>query len=81
MSINQMHMNQIVQRAWEDATFKEKLLADPKSAVKELLGISIPDHIQLTTVEEKLNQYVLVLPPNPSEVVKDTPVAKKGVHK
>ncbi|TDL48813.1 NHLP leader peptide family natural product precursor [Paenibacillus dendritiformis] len=79
MSINQMHMNQIVQRAWEDATFKEKLLADPKSAIKELLDISIPEHIQLTTVEEKLNHYVLILPPNPSEVVKDTPAAKRDM--
>lgn len=79
MSIDQMHMNQIVQRAWEDATFKEKLLANPKSAIKELLGISIPDHIQLTTVEETSGQYVLVIPPNPAEVMKTTSTARKGI--
>ncbi|BFH11959.1 NHLP leader peptide family RiPP precursor [Paenibacillus melissococcoides] len=79
MSINQMHMNQIVQRAWEDATFKEKLLADPKAAIKELLGISIPDHIQLTTVEETSDQYVLVIPPNPAEVMKTASTARKGI--
>ncbi|WP_374017618.1 NHLP leader peptide family RiPP precursor [Paenibacillus thiaminolyticus] len=79
MSINQIHMNQIVQRAWEDATFKEKLLADPKSAIKELLDVSIPDHVQLTTVEETSDQYVLVIPPNPAEVMKTSSTARKGI--
>ncbi|RJG25623.1 NHLP leader peptide family RiPP precursor [Paenibacillus thiaminolyticus] len=79
MSINQMHMNQLVQRAWEDATFKEKLLADPKSAIKELLDVSIPDHVQLTTVQETSDQYVLVIPPNPAEVMKTSSTARKGI--
>lgn len=79
MSINQMHMNQIVQKAWEDATFKEKLLADPKSAIKELLDISIPDHVQLTTVEENPNQYVLVIPPNPAEIIEKSGKARQPV--
>ncbi|GAC41234.1 NHLP leader peptide family RiPP precursor [Paenibacillus popilliae] len=79
MSVNQIHMNQIVQRAWEDATFKEKLVADPKSAIKEVLGISLPDHIQLTTVEETVDQYVLVIPPNPAKVMKTTSTGRKFI--
>lgn len=61
---------QIIQKAWQDPSFKAKLLADPKAAIQEALGVIIPDHIKIKTVEENSDEFYLVLPPNPSEVIK-----------
>ncbi|MBN3525265.1 NHLP leader peptide family RiPP precursor [Paenibacillus apiarius] len=69
MSTEQLVRNQIVQKAWEDPSFKQKLLSDPKSAIKEVLGISIPEHINMKAVEETADSFVLVIPPNPTDVI------------
>jgi hypothetical protein len=71
MSTGALLQNQLVQKAWQDPTFKSKLLADPKAAIRELLGITLPDHISIRTVEEQEDEIFLVLPPSPSVVIKD----------
>ncbi|MCC3382139.1 NHLP leader peptide family RiPP precursor [Paenibacillus farraposensis] len=60
---------QVIQKAWEDASFREKLITDPKSAIRDVLGVMIPDHIQIKTLEETSDQFYLVIPPNPSGVL------------
>ncbi|NEW07854.1 NHLP leader peptide family natural product precursor [Paenibacillus sp. SYP-B3998] len=62
----------IIQKAWEDASFKAQLLSDPKAALKEAFGIVIPDNIEIKTVEETPNQNVLVIPVNPAEALNGT---------
>lgn len=57
----------IIKKAWEDQEFKAKLLADPKGALLEAFGISIPQGIELKAVEETPSQYYLVIPPNPED--------------
>lgn len=66
--------NQVIQKAWEDPSFKQKLLTNPKEALKEALGIHLPDHITLKTVEEGTNEFYLVIPPSPSSGVLKTDV-------
>ncbi len=61
---------QVIQKAWEDAEFKAKLLADPKGAVKEAFGVDVPDAIEVAVVEESANKYYLVIPQNPADVTK-----------
>lgn len=56
---------QVIQKAWEDASFREKLMTDPKSAIRDVLGVVIPDHIQIKTLEETPDQFFLVIPPDP----------------
>ncbi|MFD1175098.1 NHLP leader peptide family RiPP precursor [Paenibacillus puldeungensis] len=61
--------SQVIQKAWQDPSFKAKLLADPKAAIQEVLGVSFPDHIKIKAVEENSDEFYLVLPQNPSGVV------------
>ncbi|WP_340021531.1 NHLP leader peptide family RiPP precursor [Paenibacillus sp. FSL K6-1096] len=70
--------NQVIQKAWEDADFKQRLLADPKAALQEVLGISLPDSITLKTVEEGSNEFYLVIPPSPSAEVMKTRITPLG---
>jgi len=60
---------QIIQKAWEDPQFKELLLTNPKAAIHKAFGISIPDTIELIALEEKTNQFYLVIPANPTEAL------------
>ncbi|MFD0692573.1 NHLP leader peptide family RiPP precursor [Paenibacillus sp. GCM10027628] len=76
MTADQILHAKISQKAWEDASFREKLLSDPKAALKEAFDILIPDHIEIKTVEETANQHVLVIPTNPTNVLDGTSVMK-----
>lgn len=69
MAINELLQTQVIQKAWEDPEFRERLLHDPKAVIQEMLGIQLPEHIQLKTLEETPDQIYLVLPPNPSGVL------------
>ncbi|WP_445321980.1 NHLP leader peptide family RiPP precursor [Paenibacillus sp. FSL M7-0420] len=70
--------NQVIQKAWEDPAFKQRLLADPKAALQEVLGINLPDNITLKTVEEGSNEFYLVIPPSPSSDVMKTRITPMG---
>ncbi|MDO7907141.1 NHLP leader peptide family RiPP precursor [Paenibacillus sp. JX-17] len=67
---------QLIQKAWEDPTFRQKLIEDPKSAIKEVLGVIIPDHIKLRTVEESPDEFYLVIPPSPASMIVTTEKSK-----
>ncbi|MEW9698233.1 NHLP leader peptide family RiPP precursor [Paenibacillus sp. SI8] len=65
MSAEEILKEKIIQKAWEDESFKKQLLSDPKAALKESFDIVIPDNIKIKTVEETTEQLVLVIPANP----------------
>ncbi|RRJ64215.1 NHLP leader peptide family natural product precursor [Paenibacillus oralis] len=70
MTTGALLQSQVIEKAWQDPSFKAKLLADPKSAIQEALGVILPDHIKIKTVEESSDEFYMVLPPNPANVVK-----------
>lgn len=57
-------------RLAEDPAFREALLADPKAAVGELLGIQLPEFVSITVHPETLTDVHLVLPPS-ADVLRD----------
>src|SRR5579872_6752575 len=57
----------IVAHAWKDPKFKEKLLKNPKAALKEM-GMDIPENFEVRVIEEKENSLTFVLPRTPAEV-------------
>lgn len=70
MTSGALLQSKVVEKAWQDPSFKAKLLADPKAAIQEALGVILPDHIKIKTVEESSDEFYVVLPPNPANVVK-----------
>jgi hypothetical protein len=66
VSAEEILKKKIIQKAWEDPSFKAKLLSEPKAALKEAFGIDVPDTINLKAVEETTNSFYLVIPANPS---------------
>jgi hypothetical protein len=60
---------QVIKKAWEDPVFKQLLLEDPTSALRQAFGIELPPEIELKVAEETPSSYYLVIPPNPEDVI------------
>ena len=52
----------VVRRAWSDPEFKAALLADPKAALAEELGVPLPEGLEVVVVEERPDRLCIVLP-------------------
>jgi Nitrile hydratase, alpha chain len=56
---------QVVAKAWADAAFKQRLLADPHAVLKEH-GLEVPRGLQVKVVENTDSVRHLILPTKPS---------------
>lgn len=56
----------IIQRAWADSTFRERLLANPKAVIEDALGVTLPDEVNVYIHEESDTDIHLVLPRRPA---------------
>jgi hypothetical protein len=55
----------LIDRAWQDAAFKQELLNNPKATI-EKEGIKLPPNIEVRVVEENPTTLYLVIPINPN---------------
>jgi hypothetical protein len=67
--------SQVVAKAWTDANFKKKLLADPAAALKAS-GLEVPRGLQVKVVENTDQVLYLVLPPKPSGEISEEDLEK-----
>jgi broad-specificity NMP kinase len=54
--------DRLVARAWADEEFRERLKADPRTAVAEETGITLPEAIEVEVLEETPEKGYLVIP-------------------
>ncbi len=59
---------QVVARAWSEPDYKARLLSDPKAALEEETGVSLPESLNVRIIEEGSDEVALVLPKNPAEL-------------
>jgi hypothetical protein len=52
----------IVQKAWTEPEYRARLLADPKAALAEELGVELPERLQVEVVEERPDLLCIVVP-------------------
>jgi hypothetical protein len=64
MSTNSALVERIVERARTDDRFRAQLRSNPRQAVENELGISIPVHMTVRVVEESADEFYIVLPPH-----------------
>ena len=65
-------MGQVIAKAWADADFKAKLIANPAATLKAE-GIQLPKGLKVNVVENTAEQFHLVIPPNPKKLSEDDP--------
>jgi hypothetical protein len=61
----------LLAKAAQDAEFRRELLADPRAAIKAVLGVQLPADIQVTVLEETDRNLYLVLPAKASDELSD----------
>lgn len=52
----------LVDKATSDPEFRAKLVADPKEALNEAFGVTLPAGLTVTVLEETADQRYIVLP-------------------
>jgi hypothetical protein len=57
--------SKIILKAWEDESYRQSLIANPRAVLSEEIGKPIPDGGSFVVVEEKPNSFYLVLPQKP----------------
>ena len=63
MAVGEMR-ERLIEKATADETFRARLLADPKNAVQDELGVQVPDGFTIEVHEEAADTGHLVLPPS-----------------
>jgi hypothetical protein len=61
----------IVARAWADESFRERLKTDPRAAVAEVTGVTLPQSVAIEVLEETPEKAYLVIPSNRTAISDD----------
>ena len=69
---------ELVEKAAADDAFRSQLVDDPKAAIKDALGIDVPDSINIEVHEESVTAAHVVLPPMATLDVDDLEVVAGG---
>jgi hypothetical protein len=56
---------QLISRCWQDANFKKRLLADPRSTIEGALSLKLPSGMKVRVQEEAPDTLTLILPARP----------------
>ena len=59
-------LQQIVDKSVLNEQFRQQLLSDPKTAISQELGISIPESMTIKVHESDMQTVHLALPPGPN---------------
>lgn len=59
-------VQELINRAWKDEAFKNRLLKDPKAVLKEM-GHNVPDSLQIEFHENSAAKVHVVIPANPAD--------------
>jgi len=57
----------LIAKAWEDETFKQDLLSDPRATIERELGVELPYDLEIEVVEETPTKIFLVVPVRPDD--------------
>jgi hypothetical protein len=58
----------VVARAQTDEGFRERLKADPRAAIAEETGVTMPESVRIEVLEETPEKAYLVIPPSRASV-------------
>ncbi len=67
---------ELVAKAWEDKSFKEKFLKNPKEVVEALSGEKLPGDMKVSVFEETATSVCLVIPRDPDGPLSEDELGK-----
>jgi len=70
----------IIDLAQSDAEFRARLIDNPRAALAEIVGVEMPDFIEVRVVEERPDLICIVLPVDLSGMGRDAVWAMTGTR-
>ena len=70
----------VLDKASEDADFRAQLLSNPKDAIQQAVGVTVPDGFTIKVHEEDSRTAHLVLPPTSKLSLADLSTVSGGNH-
>jgi hypothetical protein len=61
----------LVLKSWEDKSFRDEFLADPRKTLEKELGQKIPEKVEIHVIEETRNTACFVIPQKPVQPATD----------
>ena len=80
MKTNQEIEKILIEKASEDEGFRAQLLSNPKEAIHQAVGVTIPNGFTITVHEEDSMTAHLVLPPNSKLAPAELSAVAGGQH-
>lgn len=65
--MNEQSYKSIVTKCWADPDFKRRFIADPVKTLRAE-GVSVPDGVKITVIENTPTEFTFVIPPDLSEL-------------
>jgi hypothetical protein len=75
----EVKIEQVFEKAWADEAFKQELLNNPKAVLTKELGLTIPENVEMTALEETPNTRYLVIPKSSDIDVKAAEVDEEPI--
>lgn len=57
----------VMKRAWADSEFKTQLLSEPKAAIQDATGVTLPENMTVNVYENTPEMRHMILPANPND--------------
>ena len=70
----------LIARAWEDESFRQELIENPKAAYKQETGHDLPEGIQIEVIQETSGTIKMVLPKKPSSLYAEGELTEEALE-
>jgi hypothetical protein len=65
----------LLERALREPAFRSTLIANPRGAIEQALGVKLPPEVRVTVLQETDRDLYLTLPPEPARELTDSELA------
>ncbi len=72
--------HQLIMKAWEDESFRQELLTNPKAVYAREFGHEVPEGFEIQVIEETPGTIKMVLPKNPSPVTAEGELTEEALE-
>ena len=71
----------LVEKAWEDETFKQELINNPKAVINRETRQQLPEELEIVVLQETANKAYLIFPENPAQTGTQVELSEKDLER
>lgn len=71
----------LIERAWEDETFKQELINNPKAVINRESKLQLPEELEVEVLQETVNKVYLVIPENSAQLAAEAQLSEEDLER